>query len=103
MGRRDALLRRAGDFDAYKLGDHLGGGDAPPLRALTHLRGSPPDGSDVEILSGVLTRHRRPINEAGSTEPEGSVMSKIRSHLRGAQIQTSSGRNEKKNMFYSAC
>lgn len=66
LGRRDALLRRAGDFDAYKLGDHLGGGDAPPLRALTHLRGSPPDGSEVEILSGVLTRQRRPINEAGS-------------------------------------
>lgn len=52
LGRCDALLRRAEDFCAYKLGDHLGG-DAPPLLALTHLHGRPPDGSSGEILSGV--------------------------------------------------
>lgn len=51
LGRRDALLRRTEDFWAYKHGDHLGA-DAPPLLILTHLYSRPPDGSNVEILSG---------------------------------------------------
>lgn len=45
----DALLRRTEGWCAFKPGDHLGAG-APPLRALTHVRVRPPDGSNGDPL-----------------------------------------------------